>query len=60
MEHAAAAVQVNGQADWASAHVRDLTNLWHNSGDKESVCLLSGTLVSQAETAVITSYVENP
>ena len=40
MEHAAAAAfQVNRVADQASTHLRDLTDVWHNNGDKESVFL---------------------
>ena len=60
MEHDAAAVQDNGLADWASSHLRALTDLWHNSSDKKSVCLHQRTLVSQATLAVITFYVKMP
>ena len=47
MKRAAAAVQVSGLAYEASTHLKDLTNLWHNNGGKESV-----RLISQAETAI--------
>ena len=48
------AAAVSRLANEASTHPRDLTNLWHNHGDKESV-----PLISQAETAIITLYEEN-
>ena len=47
MGHAAAAVQVSGVVGSASTHLTDLTNLWHNSCDKESVSSQHCTLISQ-------------